>query len=109
MGTSSNAPKNAAAKRNIVIDDTVRLRCLYSRRSSSGCSGRNACQTNVTISRTPTSIESHTRGAVMSPFSCGRLETPNRNRASPGESSSMPTKSKDSEGCGASVGRTTKA
>ena len=88
---------------------TVRLRFLNSRRSSSGCSGRKACHTKASISRTPTSIDTQTRGALKSPCSPGRLETPKRNRARPGESSSMPTKSNDSDGCGVSLGRITNA
>ena len=39
----------------------------------------------------------------------GIEETPYRNAARPGESSSMPTKSKDSEGSTSSFGSTTNA
>ena len=39
-GMSSSPPKNDAAKMNIVMRATVRLRLRNSRKSSSGCSGR---------------------------------------------------------------------
>ena len=62
VGTSSSPPKKAAANRNMVMIETVRLRFLNSRRSSSGCSGRNEWKTNSTISAAPISIETQTRG-----------------------------------------------
>jgi hypothetical protein len=91
---------------NMVMIETARLRFLNSRRSSSGCSGRNECQTNASISSTPTSMGTHTRGAENSPCSWGSDETPKRNRARPGDISAMPRKSKDSEGSGVSLSST---
>ena len=109
VGTSSSPPKNAAANMNIMTTETARLRFWNSLRSSSGCSGRKECHTKASISSTPTSIDTHTRGAVKSPPSAGSEETPNRNSARPGDISAMPTKSKDSEGSGLSLSSTNQA
>jgi hypothetical protein len=92
----------------MVITETVRLRSLNSRRSSSGCFGLNDRSTNTAISRTPTSMDTHTLGADTVP-SPGMEETPNRNRARPGDISAMPTKSKDSDGSGRSLSSTNQA
>ena len=107
VGTSSRPPKNAPANMNIVIVETARLRSRNSRRSSSGCSGRKEWNTKPTIRAMPARAETHTRGAVKSPPSPGSEETPNRNSARPGDISSMPKKSNDSDGTGRSLGRTT--
>ena len=61
VGTSSSPPKNAEANRNIVISETVRLRFLNSRRSSSGCSGRKEWKTKAITRVAPTTIDSQTR------------------------------------------------
>src|SRR5680860_637737 len=47
------APKNATQNRNIAITAMVRLRFLNSRRSMSGCVGRNAWKMNARISSAP--------------------------------------------------------
>ena len=82
VGTSSSPPKNAAAKRNMVMIETVRLRLRNSRRSSSGCSGRKEWRTKSAIRTAPITIETQTRGAAAVP-SEGMDDTPNRNSASP--------------------------
>jgi hypothetical protein len=109
VGTRSNPPKKAAANMNIVITATVRLRLWNSRRSSSGCAGRNECQTKAAMRVTPTSIETHTRGAEKSPPSWGSEDTPKRNSARPGDISAIPRKSNDSDGSGESLASTREA
>jgi hypothetical protein len=46
---------------NIVMIETVRLRFLNSRRSSSGCSGRKLWKTKATTRTTPVMAVTHTR------------------------------------------------
>ena len=53
VGTSSRPPKNAAANRNIVMIETVRLRFRNSRRSSSGCLGRKVQNTKAATMSSP--------------------------------------------------------
>ena len=53
-------------------------------------------------------METQTRGAVAEP-SAGIEDTPKRNSARPGDISSMPMKSNDSEGSGVSLGSTRQA
>ena len=108
VGTSSSPPKKAAANRNMVMIESVRLRFLNSRRSSSGCSGRNEWNTKATIRTAPISIGTQTFGAAAVP-SPGMEETPYRNSASPGDISAMPRKSNDSDGSGVSFGSTRQA
>ena len=61
VGTSSSPPKKAATNRNIVMIETVSSRFLNSRRSISGCSGRNEWKTKAITRATPTIAVSHTR------------------------------------------------
>src|SRR4051812_28661814 len=94
---------NAMMKTNSDTDATVRFRLRNSRRSSNGWAGRNEYTTKLMTSSAPANMVVHTLVAVKVPVS-GSDETPYRNRASPGESISMPRKSNDSDGSGLSLG-----
>ena len=94
-------------KTNIAMTATVRRRFLNSRRSISGCAGRNAWNTNAVMSSRPIVAETQTRGPRCTPSPPSAIdETPNRNAARPGDSSSMPIRSKDSDTVSVSFGRT---
>ena len=79
--------------------DTVRLRFLNSRRSSSGVLGTERVEDEQHDQRGADQHGDPDRGAVAVP-SAGMEDTPNRNSASPGDISAMPRKSKDSDGSG---------
>ena len=109
-GNSRLAPKNAMANSDIAITATVSARLRNRCRSISGCSGaRNSERsTNSATSTRPIAAVTSTLVSQTVPAS-GIEETPYRNSARPGESSSMPTKSKLSDGVGLSLGSTSAA
>ena len=55
-GHQQQPAEERGPNRNIVVTATVRLRLRNSRRSSSGCAGRNVCHTNAAISTIPIAI-----------------------------------------------------
>ena len=109
-GNSRLAPKKAIANSIIAITATVMFLFFSSRSSISGWMflGRSAHGTNATIRMSPRIDQVSTLGSLTVPAS-GIEETPYRNIARPGDSSSMPTKSKDSDGSTWSRGSTNQA
>ena len=89
---------------------TVRLRFWNRRSSTSGWMLRlaSAHGTNAAIRTAPRIIGTSTLGAIAVPSS-GMELTPKRNAARPGESSSMPSQSKVSDGSTSSLGSTIQA